>query len=141
MAIVSVGITKPIPSPRTNHRSIDLLQKEFFPATQGIPVLQAGPFGSLLEKAHTNPQSLFNVLLSPDTIEKIPEKLQQVLLPPLKTALADSLHLVFLVAMFISILGIVVSLLMGNARVEGAEAKKQRIVKSAVDLNKKVFES
>jgi len=85
---------------------------------QSIPGLQAGPFGSMLAKAHDNPQSLFNVLLSPDTLKQIPLALQQVLLPPLKIALADSLHMVFFAAMLITIAGIFVSLLMGNARIE-----------------------
>jgi len=39
-----------------NHRSIGLLQKDFFPVIQGIPGLQAGPFGSILEKAQSNTQ-------------------------------------------------------------------------------------
>ncbi|MHB9094973.1 MAG: MDR family MFS transporter [Eubacteriales bacterium] len=101
-----------------NHQSSGLLEKNFFPKIQSIPGLQTGPFGSVLQKAHSNPQSLFNLLLSPDTLARIPVQLQQVLLPPLKAALADSLHTVFLVAMFIVISGIVVSLLMGNARIE-----------------------
>lgn len=124
-----------------NHRSIDLLQKDFFPAVQDIPGLQTGPFGGLLEKAHSNPQGLFNALLSPDTIKNIPEKLQQVLLPPLKTTLADSLHLVFLVAMCIAIAGMVISLLIGSARVVRTEPKKRRIAGSAVDLNKNLLET
>ncbi len=115
-----------------NHRSIDLLQKKYFPVIQGIPQLQAGPFGSLLEKAHSNPQALFNVLLSPDTMSKIPKELQQVLLIPLKTILADSLHVVFLVAMGVSILGIAVTRLMGDVKVVKSEVKKQVLAKGAI---------
>ncbi len=101
-----------------NHQSISLLEKDFFPKVQSIPGLQAGPFGSMLAKAHDNPQSLFNMLLSPDTLKQIPLALQQVLLPSLKIVLADSLHMVFFVAMLITIAGIFVSLLMGNAKIE-----------------------
>lgn len=76
-----------------------------------MPVVELLNYKRILEKAHSNPQGLFNLLLSPETIEKIPENLQQVLLLPLKTILSDSLHLVFLVAMCIAVLGVVVSLL------------------------------
>jgi len=101
-----------------NNQSASLLERDFFPKVQLIPGLQAGPFSSLLEKAHANPQGLFNMLLSPDVLNKIPQPLQQVLLPPLKVALADSLHMVFLVAMVIIITGVFISLLMGKAGIE-----------------------
>ncbi|MDF9408423.1 MFS transporter [Pelotomaculum isophthalicicum JI] len=124
-----------------NHSSIGLLQKDFFPVIKGIPGLQAGPLGSTLEKAYANPQGLYNVLLSPETIRSIPENLRQVLLPPLKATLADSLHVVFLVAMCIAILGIVVSLLIGNARVERAETKERYKAKGNVNLKEDLLET
>lgn len=102
-----------------NHRSIGTLQNDFIPVVQKIPGMQSGPFASMFQKAQSDPQSLFNMLLSPETLKKIPEQLQQILLPPLKTALADSLHLVFLVAMGIVLVGIVASLTVGDARIEG----------------------
>lgn len=107
-----------------NHQSVKLLQNDFFPVAQKIPALQSGPFGEMLAKAQSDPQGLFNALLSPRALDKIPVQLQQVLLQPLKTALSDSLHAVFLVAMGIMMLGIVVSLFMGGERVSGAGAKE-----------------
>ncbi|MCL4441575.1 MAG: MFS transporter, partial [Firmicutes bacterium] len=123
-----------------NNRSIDLLQKDFFPVIQGIPGMQTGPLGSMLEKAHSNPQSLFNALLSPDTVKLIPGQLQQSLLPPLKLALSDSLHLVFLVAMGISLAGMAVSLLAGNSKVE-VSGKKSHPANKAAELNKSILET
>jgi len=117
-----------------NHQSVKLLQQDFFPVIQKIPGLQSGPFGGLLAKAESDPQGLFNALLSPAALSKIPVQLQQILMPPLKTALSDSLHLVFLVAMCIMMLGILVSLFMGNVRVvrRGAkELNKQGIIWNA----------
>lgn len=115
-----------------NHRSVKLLEQDFFPAVERVPGLSAGPFGSMLAKAQSDPQGLFNTLLSPDTLKHIPVQLQQILLPPLKTALADSLHSVFLVAMGIMVLGILVSLLMGQERVtnEAPKAVRRGIMKS-----------
>jgi hypothetical protein len=56
-------------------------------------------------------------LLNPQVLSKIPVKLQEVLLPPLKLALADSLHTVFLVCTFIILIGVPASLLLGNSRI------------------------
>ena len=94
------------------------MEQEFFPVVQGVPGLTAGPLGSMVDKAHSDPQSLFNILLSPDALKAIPDSMQQALLPPLKTALADSLQLVFLIAMLIIAAGIIISFFMGNGRVE-----------------------
>lgn len=118
-----------------NHRSIGLLQQEFFPIIKGIPGFQTGLMGNMLEKAQSNPQSLFTALLSPETLKMIPQQLQQVFLPPLKTALADSLHLVFLVAMGISVLGMVASFLMGNVKIDSAHVKPRRAAKTAEEVN------
>jgi MFS family permease len=101
-----------------NYRSLTLMEQEFFPAIQNSPDLQTGPLSSMLATAHTHPQSLFNVLLSPDIVQQIPVELQQILLPPLKETLADSLQMVFFVAMGITIVGIVISFFMGNAGIE-----------------------
>ncbi|WP_217805838.1 MDR family MFS transporter [Sporomusa malonica] len=101
-----------------NNHSRTIMEQEFFPLVQGAAGLTAGPLAGVIEKAHDDPQSLFNMLLSPETVKMIPDNLQQVLLPPLKTALADSLQLVFLVSMFVIIAGVIISLFMGNAKVE-----------------------
>lgn len=110
-----------------NHYSGSYLKSDFIPAVQGLPNTQAGPLASMLAKADTDPQGLFNILLSPDTLGNIPQQLQQVMMPPLKLALASSLHYVFLVAMGIVFIGIVVSLLMGNARIERETSPKTNV--------------
>ncbi|GAV22731.1 MDR family MFS transporter [Carboxydothermus pertinax] len=101
-----------------NHRSIELLKKDFLPVVEKIPGLTTGPFASFLEKAKTDPQGLFNTLLRPEVLEKIPPQLKNIIIPPLKHALAESIHLVFFVAMFIVLSGIVISLFMDNIKVE-----------------------
>ncbi|EGW40045.1 MDR family MFS transporter [Desulfosporosinus sp. OT] len=117
-----------------NHYSASYLQTDFIPAVSKLPTMQTGPLAGMLSKANTDPQGLFNILLSPDTLNNIPQSLQQVMLPPLKLALANSLHYVFLVAMGIVFFGIVVSLLMGDARIEGEAASKPK-VKLEAELN------
>lgn len=104
-----------------NHYSASSLQSNFLPAVQKIPGIQAGPLAGMLAKAETDPQGLFNILLSPDALKSIPQSLQQVMMPPLKLALASSLHYVFIVAMGIVFVGLFVSLVMGDARIEAQE--------------------
>jgi EmrB/QacA subfamily drug resistance transporter len=118
-----------------NNRSITLLHERLLPVLQGIPDIQTGPLSSILSKAESDPQGLFNMLLSPAALQKIPAQLQQILLTPLKTSLADSLHLVFLVGMGVMILGVGASLLIGDAKIEGAGKKKQRITETADELS------
>lgn len=107
-----------------NHRSIQLLQHDFVPKVQKIPGLTTGPMAGMFAKVQSDPQALFNALLSPTALKSIPVSLQQVILPPLKAALADSLQLVFLVAMGVMLLGVVVSLFMGNSKVEVKDQRK-----------------
>ena len=114
-----------------NHRSIALLQQKFFPVAQSIPGLQTGRLAGMMAKAKADPQGLFNALLSPDALKNIPPQLQHILLPPLKAAMADSLQLVFLVAMCVVVAGIIASLLLGEARVEKQGAKDKVLMKSA----------
>jgi EmrB/QacA subfamily drug resistance transporter len=95
-----------------NHRSVGLLQKNFFPLAEKMGYMK-GPFGPMLAKAKTDPQSLFNILLRPGVAEKIPGQM----LHELKSVLAQSLHTVFLVAAGVVFVGIFTSLLMGNARI------------------------
>lgn len=116
-----------------NHQSIALLNKDFFPAVQKIPGIQAGPFGKILASAHINPQNLFNSLLSPQTLKAIPVAQQQRILPILKTVMADSLQSLFLVAMFVIIAGIFVSFLMGNAKIE-KKLHKASLQESGMEL-------
>jgi EmrB/QacA subfamily drug resistance transporter len=97
-----------------NNYSITVMAKDFFPKVAVFPQLQNGPIGVMLEKAHSDPHSLFNLLLSPEALGMIPESLQQILLFPLKNALAESLQVVFLAAMFIALAGVGFSLFIGN---------------------------
>ena len=104
-----------------NYQSAELLNAGFFPEGKGIATGSAVLSGALA-KAHTDPCSLFNILLDPQVLQQIPADLTQVILLPLKYILALSLHTVFLVAMFITALGIVISLFMGDAKITKTEA-------------------
>lgn len=107
-----------------NSYSNSIMKQDFFPLVQNMPNTMVGVLSDMLARRQTDPHSLFNLLLSPDTIRMIPVNLQEVLLPPLKTALAESLHIVFWVAMLIAIVGIIVSMLMGQAKLESRSNRK-----------------
>jgi EmrB/QacA subfamily drug resistance transporter len=107
-----------------NSHSSNIMRQDFFPVIQNVPGLSQGPLSSMLANAQEDPRSLFNILLSPDMLRMIPTDLQQVILPLLKAALSESLHIVFWVAMLIAIAGIIVSLLMGDAKLEGKSERK-----------------
>lgn len=106
-----------------NAYSRRVLEQQLFPQLAALPALPAGPLAAAFAGARTDPHGLFNILLSPDTVAAIPPGLQAVLLPPLKSALAASVHTVFLAAMAITAVGIFVSLLLGDARVTKAPSK------------------
>ncbi|WP_378954514.1 MDR family MFS transporter [Pelosinus sp. sgz500959] len=101
-----------------NGYSNNIMKKDFFPVIQSIPDIEVSPLGDILARGQSDPHSLFNMLLSPETIQMIPENLQQLFLLPLKNALSESLQIVFWVAMLIAIAGIVISLFMGGAKLE-----------------------
>lgn len=106
-----------------NYRSIAIMEQEFFPTIQQVLGITSGPLGSLLAEAHTNPQSLFNMLLSPATLNLIPVDARPVLLSSLKVTLADSLQIVFFVAMLVSLAGVIISLFIGKAGIERTASK------------------
>lgn len=97
-----------------NNYSIKIMTRDFFPAIARFSELQNGPVSTLVEKAHSDPHSLFNLLLSPEALGTIPAALQQILLFPLRNALAESLQVVFSAAMVIALAGIGFSLLIGD---------------------------
>ena len=108
-----------------NDYSRNIMRKDFSQATQNLPAGIQSSLSSMLNQAQDDPHSLFNVLLSPDAIAMIPTNSQQMLLPLLKTALAESLHIVFRTAMMIAIMGIFISLLIGKAKLERKRDSKQ----------------
>lgn len=106
-----------------NTYSIKFMNRDFFPKiTADIAGLQTTELQGILEKAHSDPHSLFNILLSPELLALIPPDLQQILLPPLKITLAESLQIVFLAAMIVALVGVAFSLRIGDVPIIGKTA-------------------
>jgi EmrB/QacA subfamily drug resistance transporter len=109
-----------------NSYSINIIKQDFFPVIQNAPGITLSPLWGMIQKGQNDPHSLFNILLSPGTINLIPVDLQALLLVPLKTALAESLQIVFWFAAFFAVLGILVSLLLGSAKLDRKSAGRPR---------------
>lgn len=101
-----------------NSYSATVMKQDFFPVIQNLRGITSGPLAAMLARSQTDPHSLFNVLLSPHTINMIPANQQQVLIPLLKAALAESLQIVFWSATIIAVIGILASLLMGGVKLD-----------------------
>ena len=117
-----------------NGYSVNVMRQEFFPVIQTLPSAAIGSAADMLARAQADPRSLFNILLSPEALHMIAPILQQLLLPSLKAALADSLHVVFWVAMIVSITAILVSLLMGGAKINNKAERASLAEQAGVTL-------
>ncbi|HWR42583.1 MDR family MFS transporter [Sporomusa sp.] len=117
-----------------NGYSVNVMQQEFFPAVQNTPLATTGSTADMLARAQVDPRSLFNILLSPEALHMMTLNMQQLLLPALKNALADSLHIVFWVAMIVSIAAILVSLLMGGAKINNKAERSSMAEQAGVTL-------
>jgi hypothetical protein len=111
-----------------NSYSINIMKQDFFPVIQNAPGITLNPLWGMIQKGQNDPHSLFNILLSPSAINIMPAELQEMVLVPLKTALAESLQIVFWFAAFFAVLGIFVSMLLGRAKLN---RKPARSVKDA----------
>jgi EmrB/QacA subfamily drug resistance transporter len=73
---------------------------------------------TLVAKAATDPQGLFTQLLSPSSMNALPAKVREAILPSLKDSLAGSVHLILLIAAAVAVLGIVLSLFVRAKKME-----------------------
>jgi len=106
-----------------NSKSIELIGNKLDATFQGF-----GPQGAeLLDMAHNNPQGLYSSLLSPTFLEQMPKQVAEMfttqVMPVLKTALLDSLHLVFEVSIWFLAAGLLVTLFTGKVKITGNPSK------------------
>lgn len=85
-----------------------------------LPVAVAPALEPLRSLAETTPQRLFTLLLKPEALSALPGPVQGPLAELLRQSLTASVHVVFLVSLVLSLLGLAVSLMMGGARLTAA---------------------
>ncbi|MDQ0890640.1 EmrB/QacA subfamily drug resistance transporter [Paenibacillus sp. V4I9] len=107
-----------------NHKSTVLLEQDLTPVVNQLPAEANGLATEMTDMIHTNPQTLYSSLLSPETLAKMPKEFVEHMLPILKNALVTSLHQVFIVGLVFVLLGAVLTLFIGNIKVSDRKSKK-----------------
>ncbi|AEI45165.1 MFS transporter [Paenibacillus mucilaginosus] len=102
-----------------NSRSDALLSANLLPLLHDLPAEAAGLEESITHMVHTNPQSLYSALLSPESLAQIPQALLGSLVPVIKASLVASLHAVFWTGLAFVLFGALLTPLLGRVTVSG----------------------
>ncbi|UQD52028.1 MFS transporter [Bacillus methanolicus] len=108
-----------------NHRSTNLLTEELVPSLEKLPPQAHGMVHQFEGMIQQSPQGLYSALLSPKTLAKIPQGIQQMILPVLKSTLVDALHSVFLYGLIFVVLGALMTLLLKPIKLSDTKKEKQ----------------
>ncbi|NNU89668.1 MDR family MFS transporter [Anoxybacillus sp. CHMUD] len=113
-----------------NHRSKDLLEAKFLPLleqlpaqAQELPAQAQAMTDSFKQLVESNPQSVYSVILNPDTLKKIPEQMQQMFVPVLKQTLVDALSDVFLYGLIFVGIGFIFAMFIGRITISNRTNK------------------
>ncbi len=108
-----------------NYRSSQLLTESLVPIVARMPQQNNPLIAEIMSRVNTDPQALYSMLLSPETLSRMPEALTDQIVPILKTALVDSLHRVFWYGLLFVLLGAVLSLFTGGIRISNRKDGRQ----------------
>ncbi|KIL39871.1 MFS transporter [Gordoniibacillus kamchatkensis] len=114
-----------------NHKSGAILTEQLVPMMKQMPAQAGGMAEQMTSMIHNNPQGLYSMLLSPESLAKMPQALTQQLVPVLKTALVDSLHSVFLFGLLFVVLGAVLSVFVGKIKISDRKRMKEEAAVNA----------
>lgn len=111
-----------------NHKSSALLSSQLVPALDKLPPQAHDMVQHMKDLVANNPQGLYSMLLQSETMNNIPQAMQNLFVPILKGTLVDSLHLVFIVGLIFVIAGLVFTPFLKNIKIsddkEPIEEKK-----------------
>lgn len=93
-----------------NQRSGQLLTDNLLPKLQAIPHGANAMVEQFKSMLLSNPRSLYSALFDPNALANMPASMKEMLVPILKDSLMNSLHTVFLCAVFIVLVGAVLAL-------------------------------
>jgi hypothetical protein len=114
-----------------NSRSSGLLTEQLAPVMKQLPP-QAGELGAAItSKIHSDPQSIYSMLLNPETLKQMPEAMTAKIVPILKAALVDSLHSVFLYGLIFVLLGAVLTFFLGRIKLSDRKAARKESLKAS----------
>lgn len=97
-----------------NFQSSGLLQTKLVPFLEKLPSQSHEMVQQMESMIRTNPQGLYSMMYSPETLAKIPAAIRDSLLPILKSSMVESLHHVFLYGMLFVLLGAVCTFFLGK---------------------------
>lgn len=106
-----------------NHRSKDLLEAKFLPLLEQLPPKAHAMMDSFQQLVESNPQSVYSVILNPDTLKTIPHQLQQMFVPVLKQTLVDALSDVFLYGLIFVGIGFIFAMFIGRITISNRTNK------------------
>ncbi|MGG6432641.1 MDR family MFS transporter [Anoxybacillus sp. D401a] len=106
-----------------NHRSKDLLEAKFLPLLEQLPAQAHALMDSFKQLVESNPQSVYSVILNPETLKKIPEQMQQMFVPVLKQTLVDALSDVFLYGLIFVGIGFIFAMFIGRITISNRTNK------------------
>jgi EmrB/QacA subfamily drug resistance transporter len=112
-----------------NEKSSTLLSSQLVPTLDKFPPQAQEMVTNMKDLIANNPQGLYSMLLSPETMSKIPVPMQQLLVPVLKETLVDTLHLVFIVGFVFVLVGLVFTPFLKNIKIseDETEAEKKKV--------------
>ncbi|WP_328803537.1 MDR family MFS transporter [Paenibacillus silvestris] len=112
-----------------NHKSSVLLEQDLTPVVKQLPAEASQLSNQMTDMIHSNPQGLYSSLLSPETMAKMPKEFVEHMLPILKNALVSSLHQVFVIGLVFVLLGAVLTLFIGNIKVNKSKKSSKETEK------------
>ncbi len=107
-----------------NVQSSGLLGTKLVPFLEKLPEQSHEMVDQMEGMIATNPQGLYSMLYSPETLAQIPAAIRDTLLPILKTSMVESLHHVFMYGMVFVLIGAVCTFFLGKISISNP-AKKQ----------------
>ncbi|MGI8368995.1 MDR family MFS transporter [Priestia megaterium] len=108
-----------------NAKSGTLLTDKLVPYLNILPA-QASAFADGFKKAiDTNPESVLQMLFSPQALKSIPAALSDSIVPILKTSLMSALHSVFFMGLAFIILGAVCTLFLRQIKLSNKKAEEK----------------
>ncbi|MGZ4135718.1 MAG: MFS transporter, partial [Tumebacillaceae bacterium] len=99
-----------------NSKSATLLNDQLTPFLQKLPAQASAMTKQFESMIASNPQSVYSMLLSPETMAKIPKPIADTLVPILKSTLVDALHSVFLWGLVFVLCGVLFTPFLGKIK-------------------------
>jgi EmrB/QacA subfamily drug resistance transporter len=106
-----------------NQKSTTLLTDKLVPALEKLPPEAHQIVTQMESLIHDNPQALYSMLFSPESMNQIPITVQKWLIPILKSSLVDTLHLVFLVGLGFVLVGLLVTPFLKNIKLSSKKTE------------------